>query len=336
MGFSVRIATFNLENLDADPTDPQVLKKVPSLATRIRIMQPQLMRLRADILCLQEVNGQDVQGGGRKLDALEQLLKGTPYADYHLVTTHTAEGANLPFKERNLVTLSRYPITQQSQVLNDYVAKPRYRQLTAVPPQADAKDIGWERPLLYAQIALGTGRPLHVINGHLKSKLPTFIDGQYVAKESCWRTASAWAEGYFISSMKRVGQALEARRLIDKIFDEDSTGWIVMCGDFNSDCGDVPVNAIRGPVEETGNASLGNRVMVPCEFSVPESARYSLLHLGEKTMLDHILASRGLLTYYRGTEIHNEVLPDESGAFRTDVMFPESDHAPVVADFEIG
>ena len=42
-----------------------------------------------------------------------------------------------------------------------------------------------------------------------------------------------------------------------------------------------------------------------------------------------------MLTYYRGTEIHNEVLPDESGAFRTDVKFPESDHAPVVADFVI-
>jgi exonuclease III len=50
-------------------------------------------------------------------------------------------------------------------------------------------------------------------------------------------------------------------------------------------------------------------------------------------MIDHILASRALLTFYQGTEIHNEYLPDESGAFRTDVKFPESDHAPVVAEF---
>jgi exonuclease III len=53
-------------------------------------------------------------------------------------------------------------------------------------------------------------------------------------------------------------------------------------------------------------------------------------------MLDHILVSRAMLADYRGTEIHNEALPDESGAFRTDVRFPESDHAPVVAEFGTG
>jgi exonuclease III len=52
-------------------------------------------------------------------------------------------------------------------------------------------------------------------------------------------------------------------------------------------------------------------------------------------MLDHIFASRPLLRYFRGAEIHNEVLPDESGSFRQDIKFPESDHAPVVAVFDI-
>lgn len=115
MTIAARIATFNLENLDADPSDPEALKKVPSLATRIQILRPQLMRLRADVLCLQEVNGQDVPRGGRKLDALEQLLRSTPYENHHIVATHTVEGPSKPFKERNLVILSRYPITQHSQ-----------------------------------------------------------------------------------------------------------------------------------------------------------------------------------------------------------------------------
>jgi hypothetical protein len=107
------------------------------------------------------------------------------------------------------------------------------------------------------------------------------------------------------------------------------------CGDFNSDNDDVPVRAICGPVEETGNPDHGPRVLVPCEYNVPEPSRYSLLHLGRGEMLDHILASRPLLGFFRHAEIHNEVLPDESGAFRTDVKFPESDHAPVVAEFHI-
>jgi endonuclease/exonuclease/phosphatase family metal-dependent hydrolase len=108
----------------------------------------------------------------------------------------------------------------------------------------------------------------------------------------------------------------------------------VIAGDFNTDADEVTFKAICGPVEETGNPAHAARVMVPCENNVPDSARYSLFHLGRGVMLDHIFTSRPLLRYFRGAEIHNEVLPDESGAFRSDTQFPESDHAPVVAVFD--
>ena len=52
-------------------------------------------------------------------------------------------------------------------------------------------------------------------------------------------------------------------------------------------------------------------------------------------MLDHIIVSRALLRFLRDSESHNEALPDESGAFRGDVKFPESDHAPVLAEFDL-
>ena len=48
-----------------------------------------------------------------------------------------------------------------------------------------------------------------------------------------------------------------------------------------------------------------------------------------------VTASRALLATLEHTETHNEYLPDESGAFCTDVKFPESDHAPVVAQFTL-
>lgn len=334
MTTSVRIATFNLENLDADPAGASNASKGPSLAARIRVLRPQLRRLRADVLCLQEVHGQDTAGGERRLDALQELISGTPYAGFHLACTRTADGKF--YRERNLVILSRYPVLQHRQVMNTLVAKPAYRSVTAQPAEAAAREIGWERPVFYAQLALPNNKTLHVLNVHFKSKLPTPIEGQYEREKYRWRSVAGWAEGYFISSMKRVGQALEARCLIDTIFDGDDSALIAACGDFNADHDEVPVNAIRGLVEDTGNAALGDRIMVPCEFSIPEPARYSLLHLGRKTMLDHILVSRTLLADYRGTEIHNEALPDESGAFRTDVQFPESDHAPVVAEFGFG
>jgi endonuclease/exonuclease/phosphatase family metal-dependent hydrolase len=330
MPTTVRIATFNLENLDDKPGD------TPTLSERIPILRPQLLRLRADILCLQEVNGQEQPGQPRTLAALQQLITGTPYENFNLETTLTQGGQ--PFDERNLVVLSRFPISGREQVLHDLAPRPAYRKVMAIPSEANASDVSWERPILHLTVDVGGNQALHVLNLHMKSKIPTDITGQKISQFT-WRSVSGMAEGLFLSSMKRVGQALETRILIDGIFDSaQATGqeaWIAVCGDFNADSDEVPLSAIRGPVEETGNPALGLRVMVPCEMSVPESSRYSLLHLGRGEMLDHVLVSRQLLAFYRGTEIHNEALPDESGAFRDDTKFPESDHAPVVAEFEL-
>src|SRR3546814_9397489 len=74
----MRIATFNLESLDLVPGAEA------AFARRAAVLRPQLEALKADILCLQEVNGQHVAGeSGRALTALERLLAGTRYTGYH-------------------------------------------------------------------------------------------------------------------------------------------------------------------------------------------------------------------------------------------------------------
>lgn len=327
MSITLRIATFNLENLDDEP------EQRPTLAERTALMQPQLVRLNADVLCLQEVNGQGEPGQPRRLRALEQLLAGTRYAAYHRVSTMTAGGTQV-YEERNLVILSHYTIIEHHQYKHDFAPAPRYQQVTGQPQQSEAKEVTWERPILYATIKLEGNKKLHVINLHLKSRMPAPVEGQQLNRNT-WKTASGWAEGSFLSSLKRVGQALETRILIDKLFDADESALIVVCGDFNADLDDVPVEAIRGDVENTGNGRLAKRVLVPCERTIPEPARFSLLHLGKRTMIDHLLISRSLLTHYQRSEIHNELLHDESIRFTDDKLFPESDHAPVIAEFAL-
>ena len=194
--------------------------------------------------------------------------------------------------------------------------------------------ITWERPILHVTIDLPGSFRLELINVHLKSKNPSDVPGQRVDTFT-WRTAAGWAEGYFLSAMRRVGQALEVRIVVDELFDARSDALVCVCGDFNGDAADTPVAAIRGDVEETGNSALAGRVLVPCERTIPEPARHSLLYHGRGEMIDHVLASRELLAFYRGAEVHNEQLHDESVAFAGDVKFPESDHAPVVAEFEV-
>lgn len=326
MSHKIRIATFNLENLDDKPG----LK--PSLDERIALMQPQLLRLNADILCLQEVNGQEKEGHPRLLSALEKLLANTSYAEYHHVSTLTEDSLQV-YDERNLVVLSRFEIAEHHQYLHDFAAAPHYRKVTAHPKEMEARPVAWERPILHARIPIDDTRILEIINVHLKSRLPSNVAGQK-SDPFTWKTPSGWAEGFFLSSIKRVGQALETRMLIDKLFDENEDALIAVCGDFNADLDEVPVEAIRGDVENTGNDQLARRVLVPCERTIPEPARFSLIHHGRGEMIDHLLVSRSLLRYYRGSEIHNELLHDESVAFGTDVKFPESDHAPVIAEFE--
>jgi endonuclease/exonuclease/phosphatase family metal-dependent hydrolase len=318
-----RIATFNLENLDDEPNQR------PSLAERLPLLRPALERLRADVLCLQEVNGQTQPDGKQGLTALRTLIAGTQYELFHMAHTQTQAGP--PYNARNLVVLSRFPVVERRQIKNSQGA-PSYQKVTAIPPETVARPVEWERPILYVRLDLGGNRALHVLNLHLKSKLPSEIPGQK-KDQYTWKSARGWAEGYFISSMKRVGQALEARLVVDEIFEAEPEAWVLVCGDFNAESEDVAAVAIRGPVEETGNPELSIRVLVPCENTVPESSRYTLFHLGKGLMLDHVFVSRPMSAFYHAAEIHNEVLPDESGAFRTDLAFPESDHAPVVAEF---
>lgn len=326
MPIKLRIATFNLLHLDDKP------ESYPLLNERIPVMRPQLIRLNADVICLQEICGQK-ESGKFRLSALNRLLECTPYRDYHRFTT-SMEGTNQVYESRNLVILSRYEIIESHQYMHAYAPSPKYQKVTAQPEETEAKEVSWERPILYAKIRLDNDAVLDVINLHLKSRRPSNIPGHRM-NDRTWRTASGWAEGVFISSMKRIGQALETRMLIDKLFDEDPSAMIVVCGDFNEEFDEVAIEAIRGDVENTGNINLAMRVMVPTERNIPEPARYSFLHNGKGKMLDHILVSRTLLAYFRGSEVHNELLHDESIVFTPRIFYPESDHAPVVAEFEV-
>ena len=301
----LRIATFNVENLD------DVAGAQPSLLDRIAIMRPQLNRIRADVLCLQEVHSQG-PAGNRTLAALDALIAGTPYQNFNRATTETVGGSL--YDERNLVLLTSFGITNTVLVRDSDGPRPSYQLATAIPPDQAANAVQWERPILHTELDLGNNRTLHVLNLHLKSKIASNVPGQKI-NNFTWRSPSAWAEGSFISVMKRVGQALQTRLLVDTLFEnEGNDALIAVCGDYNSDNDDVPLRAICGHVEDTGNPDHGPRVLVPCENNIPASLRFSLLHLGKGEMFDHILASRALLDRSsRGAAGGKVLIPRQKG-----------------------
>ena len=326
----MRLATFNLENLDERSRD------APPLEERIAVLRPQLERLRADVLCLQEVNARKPEGdrkAPRLLRALDALFDGTEYRDYHRCVSTLPDGRG-PLDVQNLVIASRRPIAYSRQYWHDLVTPPDYAPATADPPAETALPVRWDRPALHAAIDIGDGRLLHVINLHLRAPLAAVIAGQ---KEDAftWKTVSGWAEGFYMATIKRAGQALEARRAVDALFDAEPDALIAVCGDMNAEAREVPLRILRGETEDTANGALAGRSLVALERAVPESVRYTVMHAGQPLMLDHLLASRSLAARVRGIEVHNEALQDEVIGYATIHRAPDSFHAPVVAEFEL-
>jgi endonuclease/exonuclease/phosphatase family metal-dependent hydrolase len=323
MASRLRIATFNLESLDDRPGADG------DFADRLAVLRPQLNRLRADILCLQEVNARESsRHGPRRLTALDEVLEEGRYADFHRVVSVNRLGARYADRH-NLVILTRLPVLDQRQIWHNLVEPPRYR--TRLGDQEIS--IEWDRPLLHTVLGLDEGRRLHLVNLHLRAPRAAYLAGQ--KEHGIWNTVGGWAEGFFLASVKQTGQALEARLVIEQIFDEDPFALIAVCGDFNAEDREASVRTIRGDEEDTGNGHLAARSLVPVDRSLPDSQRHSVIHHGRKVMLDHILASRPLMGWYVGAEAHNEALGDELVSPSLVRTPPDSYHAPLVAEFEL-
>lgn len=323
----MRIATFNVENLDDGP----VGNNDAPFKERLPVLRAQLSRLKTDVLLLQEVHAQRTEEGTLDLRALDKVLSTTGFEGHQRISTSKVDGE--VYSQRNLVTLipQAWTIEEVRQIRDKDMPMPRFDPLTD-GPDAGVKEIGWERPLLYVRARPPGGAPLHLINCHFKSKNPSAIAGQGPTNFR-WKSAAGWAEGYFISSMKRVGAALGARVFIDSLFAADRNARIVLGGDLNAEPHEVPVIAIRGEVANHGNPDLNHQTMYPCAETISADLRFTLYHHGRKNLLDHILISRPLLAFYSGAEIHNELVRDESLAFASDRKYPASDHAPFVASF---
>ena len=322
----MRIASFNLESLE-----PVSRAGVP-LGERAEILRPQLERLRADVICLQEVNGQRGPGEQlRSLHALDDLLKGTPYQSYERVSTTGSEGSGVA-DVHNLVILSHYPIVAHREIRHQTMRPISYQRLTAVPPDDGGQPVRFDRAILMAEVETGGGNRLFVFNVHFRAPLATMIPGQ---KESAfvWKSVRSWAEGFFLSAIKRTGQALELRLAIDELLDADAHAQIAVCGDFNAEDHETPLKIVIGAEEDTGNGLLAHRSMVVLDRSLAKDRRFSVLHHGQPQMLDHILVSRPLLARFKHMEAHNETLGDELVGYAKVQHSTGSYHAPVVAEF---
>jgi endonuclease/exonuclease/phosphatase family metal-dependent hydrolase len=322
----MRIATFNLESFGYARKAGAVFEE------RAAVLRPQLERLKADILCLQEVDAPKVGTTRRPVD-LERLFDGTSYA-HHALAISSGPSGKSPADVHNLAVLSRLPIVEEHTIRHSLVEPLQFRRHSAVPPDPAAATLTWDRPLQHLVLALASGRHLHIYNVHLRAPLAVAVPGQK-AGPFAWKTISGWAEGFFAAAVKRAGQALELRLAVERVFEAEPDALIAVCGDFNAEDQDTALRLACAGEDDTGSGHLAGGVLTPVERTLPADRRFTVLHHGRPQMLDHILASRTFFAHLSGAEIHNEMLEDELVAYGRIDHPPESLHAPVVAMFDL-
>ena len=299
---------------------------------RAAVLRPALERLEADVLCLQEVNGQHLAGQReRELTALDHLLHGTAYAHYNRTVTAGPHGQGVG-DVHNLVTLSRLPLVSNRQVRHEFVRPVQHFLQTAETSMSGYKPVKFDRPVLLTEFDMGHGRRLAIINLHLRAPLASTIAGQKVSP-FVWKSVGGWAEGYFLSSIRRTAQALEVRLLVERLLAENANRLIAIAGDFNAEDHETPLKIAVGAEEDTGNGDLSAQSFIVLDRAIAADRRWSVLHHGRPQMLDHILASRSLYGHFRSIEVHNEALGDEAVGYAKVSRPPGSYHAPLVADF---
>ncbi|WP_119168951.1 endonuclease/exonuclease/phosphatase family protein [Algihabitans albus] len=321
MSTSFRLATFNLESLgDGD-------RGGPPLAPRLSALRPLLLALEAEVVCLQEVNAVSRDKRPRQPEGLEALIAGTPYAEAARCLSLGVTGTHLADRH-NLAILSRLPIRSWQSLHHAFVPP---LDLPLIGREGVQVTRNFDRPLLFAELELADGRMLHLLNLHLRAPLAAAFPGG--KREGTWRDTAAWAEGLYHASLLRSAQALEARLLVERIFDAEPEALIAVCGDFNAEGEAAALEVLAAPPAKTGLAESAGRALVTLDPGLSPERRFSLRHAGQALMVDHILVSPALFAGYRGIDSLNAHLVDDcaqsAGAERG------SFHAPLVAAFDL-
>jgi endonuclease/exonuclease/phosphatase family metal-dependent hydrolase len=322
MPLKARIATFNLENFGSEG------RETAASSQRLPRLREQMVRLAADILCLQEVNAERGSGGRpRDFSALDALLRDTSYATFNR-TASVRPGATEPADIHNLVILSRWTISASRQVFHEFVPPLTWSPPVIAMDKPNPVVVQWERPLLHARVELPLGCSLDIVNVHLRAPRAAFIAGAKSGRK--WATSAAWAEGLFLAALKRDGQALELRLLVEELFDGRADPGLAICGDFNAEPHDIAMRIVQIGRDDVQEVVPPGRDLVAVETRAPLRNQYSVIHDGRLLLPDHILVSRSLEACCSMVAIDNAGLVDEVYPGQPIVG---SLHAPILADF---
>ena len=321
-----RLMTWNVQNLlpvgtEGGPPTPQAMEaKLASLAKVIDAQQP-------DVLALQEVGPPEV------LAPLQELLgHELPHAE---VSAHP-DGRGI-----RVALLSRLPLQDPVQ-LRQFPQGLAAVQVGDPPAQAGARPPRQDhmgRGALQATVTAG-GHQVTVVTAHLKSKLLTFPDNRHFPRDEDERARfAAYALGL------RTAEAVTLRVHLTELLRGAGAGEaVLLCGDLNDGVDAATTQLLQGPpgseLRTAGFAQpdRGDALrMWNLAEQIPEELRFSRVFQGRRELIDHVFASRVLLTPLPAvtTATAGPALRSVSEDPHRDAGKPGSDHAAVIATFQL-
>jgi len=302
----VRLATFNLENLGIRPEEASP-RAQRWLEFHIESLRATIRHLDADALAFQELLDPEL---------LPVVAEGMGYR--HVVVGERASSPLL------CGVVSRHPLSDARSVASG-------ADISILDSKSGIEVTvrgAFSRGALQVQCDFpGLACALFVV--HWKSKLPSFTPLRRPEGEP-WESFGDAGEGRLVTEAKRLAQAVQIRRLVDRALERDVEAKLAVLGDFNDLLESEGVRIVQGDARACSSPSLAARELCACELSIPEERRFTQIYRGRREMLDHILLSPGLVPHFTGAQIFNESLREASEGGEDDFQDPGSDHAPFV------
>ncbi len=180
------------------------------------------------------------------------------------------------------------------------VTSHRWMEIAPAAGQGDWP-VRFARDLMRVEIQATPTRRLHLLNVHLKSRR----DGRDDPGSTRWRSAEAGA----------------VRSAVESLLVQDPGAWVLAVGDFNDTPGSAAIRALLAP------AAGGRPLLVDVHKGLPPANRVTYLLEPHRDTVDYILATPALA---------GRLGPGGAVVLEEQPLLEGSDHAPIVAAFDLG
>ena len=298
----LRVATYNVLNL----FDARNAAEAKVIEAKIEFLAARIAESGADVVGLQEI------GSEKLLEALVLALEKNASYMHRVIGTPDLRGI------RNAL-ISRLPFKSSRVLTSPQLDFPRFVETDPLPYGGR---LPLRRGIPQAEVDTGELGGVHIMVVHFKSGRGVPL--RTAAGEPIAPSVSRdYGEAMVRALVFRSAEALFIRGVVDDLL-ADPQAKVAVVGDFNDVIDSVPVRIIRG------GGAMG---LQSCSELVPKDQRFTVLHNGDRKIIDHILVSTALRHRLRACQILNEQLHDHDAGF-TDEARADSDHALLVASFE--